>query len=110
MNLTIDLLCDAMIDKKVKDPLQKYINVNDILLNLQGQKCLDASYDSFITQMKQTGWNESAAVGGRQWTYQTCVEFGFFQSTDSTNQPFGQTVPVEYVFQIFIRILLLYFH
>lgn len=95
MNLTIDLLCDAMIDEKVKDPLQKYINVNDILLNLQGQKCLDASYDNFIAEMKQTNWNESAAVGGRQWTYQTCVEFGFFQSTDSTEQPFGQTVPVE---------------
>uniref|UniRef100_H2Y480 Uncharacterized protein n=1 Tax=Ciona savignyi TaxID=51511 RepID=H2Y480_CIOSA len=24
----------------------------------------------------------------RQWTYQTCAEFGWFQTTDSKNQPF----------------------
>jgi hypothetical protein len=94
-NLTIDLLCDAMLDQNVKDPLQKYINVNDIMLSLEKEKCLDASYDSFIKQMQSVNWNESAAEGGRQWTYQTCIEFGFFQSTDSNAQPFGKTVPVE---------------
>lgn len=95
-NLTIDLLCDEMINKNVRDPLQRYINVNDIMLNLEGENCLDASYSNFINEMKQISWNESAAVGGRQWTYQTCVEFGFFQSTDSKNQPFGNTVPVDF--------------
>ena len=94
-NLTIDLLCDAMLDQNVKDPLQKYINVNDIMLSLEKEKCLDASYGSFIKQMQSVNWNESAAEGGRQWTYQTCIEFGFFQSTDSNAQPFGKTVPVE---------------
>lgn len=95
-NLTIDLLCDAMINKNVKDPLERYMNVNNIMLSLQEEKCLDASYDSMIKQLREVNWNESAAVGGRQWTYQTCIEFGFFQSTDSKEQPFGQTVPVEF--------------
>lgn len=99
MNLTIDLLCDTMTDSSVHDSLQKYINVNNIMLNLSGEKCVDASYDSYISEMKQVSWNESAAVGGRQWTYQTCVEFGFFQSTDSRKQPFGQTVPVDFYIQ-----------
>lgn len=27
-------------------------------------------------------------LSGRQWVYQTCTEFGFYQSTDSPNQPF----------------------
>ena len=27
---------------------------------------------------------------GRQWTYQTCTEFGFYQTTDSDQQPFGK--------------------
>ncbi|MED6274835.1 hypothetical protein CHARACLAT_020454 [Characodon lateralis] len=27
-------------------------------------------------------------LSGRQWVYQTCSEFGFYQSTDSPNQPF----------------------
>lgn len=93
--MTIDLLCDAMVNKNVKDPLERYVNVNNIMLSLEKEKCLDVSYDGFIKQMRQVNWNESAAVGGRQWTYQTCIEFGFFQSTDSKNQPFGPTVPVE---------------
>lgn len=98
-NVTIDLLCDTMLAKNVSDPLRRYAAVNDIILNTYGQKCLDASYDSFLNQMRQTSWNESAAVGGRQWTYQTCVEFGYFQSTSSAHQPFGPTVPVEFYIQ-----------
>lgn len=37
---------------------------------------------------------------GRQWTYQTCVEFGFFQSSDlKDRQPFGDYFPVEFFIQ-----------
>jgi len=95
-SLTIDLLCDTMMNGHVGDPLQRYAAVNNILLEMGDQTCLDASYDNFIKEMKAVSWNESAAVGGRQWTYQTCIEFGFFQSTDSPNQPFDQTVPVDF--------------
>lgn len=33
---------------------------------------------------------------GRQWTYQTCTEFGYFQTSDSKNQPFGSYFPLEF--------------
>jgi len=38
----------------------------------------------------------------RQWTYQTCSEFGYFQTTSSKNQPFalGNWVPLEWYNQI----------
>lgn len=29
---------------------------------------------------------------GRQWYYQTCTEFGYFQTTDSARQPFGDLI------------------
>jgi hypothetical protein len=96
VNVTIEALCDIMDSQSIGDPLRRYAAVNDLILETYSQKCLDASYSSFINQMQQTSWNESAAVGGRQWTYQTCVEFGFFQSTDSNRQPFGSTVPVDF--------------
>jgi hypothetical protein len=99
VSVTIDLLCDTMMNQHEGDQLHRYAQVNSIILDLNGESCLDASYDSFIEQMKKTGWNESAAVGGRQWMYQTCVEFGFFQTTDSSKQPFGQTIPVEFFIQ-----------
>jgi hypothetical protein len=78
------------------DPLRRYAAVNDIVLQTYKQKCLDASYKSFLNQMRAESWNDSASVGGRQWTYQTCTEFGYFQSTDSDQQPFGQTVPADF--------------
>lgn len=36
-------------------------------------------------------------VGIRQWTYQTCAEFGFFQTTDGgAAQPFGSGIPLSF--------------
>ena len=29
--------------------------------------------------------------------YQTCTEFGFFQTSDSDQQPFGNLFPLKYV-------------
>lgn len=31
----------------------------------------------------------------RQWIYQTCTQFGFFQTTTSQKQPFGNTFPLQ---------------
>ena len=31
----------------------------------------------------------------RQWYYQTCTEFGYFKTTDSDNQPFGNLVNLD---------------
>lgn len=32
---------------------------------------------------------------GRQWLYQTCTEFGYYQSTDSEQQVFGTLFPLR---------------
>ena len=32
---------------------------------------------------------------GRQWLYQTCTEFGYYQSTDSKQQVFGTLFPLR---------------
>lgn len=54
---------------------------------------------------------------GRQWVYQTCAEFGFYQSTDSPNQPFAgfplvwvhQTWPVKLTHLIAYSVVILIF-
>lgn len=47
---------------------------------------------------------------GRQWVYQTCTEFGFYQSTDSPNQPFtGFPLPWVQLLLILVVLLLLLF-
>lgn len=33
---------------------------------------------------------------GRTWTYQTCIEFGFYQTGSAANQPFSKTVTLDW--------------
>ena len=36
---------------------------------------------------------------GRQWVFQTCSQFAYFQTTDSFNQPFGSLFPLKFFLQ-----------
>lgn len=96
-----------MLDPSQPDYLQRMVNVNNMLLHAYDQPCLDAGYMSMINQLRNTSWNASASEGGRQWTYQTCVEFGFFQSSSDPRQPFGDNFPAQLV-KINVNILSLF--
>lgn len=98
-NITIDTICGIMENDTGGTPLQRYAQVNSLILDTYGEKCLDFKYDKFIEEISSVSWNSSSSEGGRQWTYQTCVEFGFFQSSDLKNQPFGEKFPVDFFIQ-----------
>lgn len=36
---------------------------------------------------------------GRQWTYQTCTEFGFYQTSNYKPQVFGDRFPIDFFVQ-----------
>jgi len=95
-NITIDTLCDVMTDSSLGSYLERYALVNSLLLDTSKEECLDYKYDKFINELRLTDWNSSAAEGGRQWTYQTCTEFGYYQSSDLERQPFGSSFPIEF--------------
>ena len=59
--------------------------------------CLDASYAESVLQLTNTTFAEDS--GGRQWTYQTCNEFGFFQTADADDvifSSFSKLLTVRY--------------
>ncbi|XP_034557451.1 thymus-specific serine protease [Notolabrus celidotus] len=87
-NITIKVLCGIMTDSSLGDPYARYAAVARLMMDTFSMKCLDASFNNYLRDMTNTSWNGTAAGGGRQWVYQTCTEFGFYQSTDSPNQPF----------------------
>lgn len=84
-----------MNDKSVT-PIEAYAQVNSLILDTNKQKCLDWKYENFIEELREVSWNKTEDSGARLWTYQTCTEFGYFQSSDSTEQPFGDSFPVEF--------------
>jgi len=50
------------------------------------QECEDASWKDMLTWLAPIAKDPTNA--GRPWTFQTCNEFGYFQTTDSAHQPF----------------------
>ncbi|PRP86137.1 hypothetical protein PROFUN_03124 [Planoprotostelium fungivorum] len=90
--ITIQTVCDIMESGSDRDAFENYQKVNALV---NGKNCIECNYDATIDLLKQTD-HKAAGVGMRQWTYQTCLEFGYFQTTDSENQPFGDNVPLSY--------------
>ncbi|KAJ1444099.1 peptidase S28 [Ochromonadaceae sp. CCMP2298] len=52
-----------------------------------GQQCEDASWADTVTYLSDP--TKDGGNNGRPWTYQTCNEFGYYQTTDSSEQPFA---------------------
>jgi len=92
--VTIKDICDTLTDTSIGDVIDRYYKVHNQLHGFepnrgdaQGQgQCFPFSYDEMIQAIRM----ENGDLGGmRQWFWQTCTEFGFYQTTDSENQPFG---------------------
>jgi len=90
--ITIKTVCDIMESGKDTDAFNNYARVNALISN---GTCVECNYTTTIEILQQED-SKAAGVGMRQWTYQTCLEFGYFQTTDSPNQPFGDRVPLSY--------------
>lgn len=91
--VNIKTVCGVMTNKSIGDEMKRYAAVNDFF---RKGKCVDASYRNFIDFMRETNWDSGNAGGYRQWTYQTCTEFGYFQTSDSKYQVFGTNTPLEF--------------
>jgi len=89
--LSIKTICSIMTNY-TSDPVSGYAKVS----NLFNPKCLPVSYNQMVQQVRDIKTFSVGGVGLRQWTYQTCNEFGYFQTTDSNNQPFGTLVPIDF--------------
>ncbi|XP_049810851.1 putative serine protease K12H4.7 [Schistocerca nitens] len=98
-NITIDVVCNIMVNDSIGQPVSRYAAVNSLLLDAYGQECLDYKYSKMIEEMKAIAWDNETAEGGRQWTYQTCTEFGFYQTSSKEPKLFGDNFPVDFFIQ-----------
>merc|ERR1719232_541557 len=70
------------------------MELNKYYLKLNNAPCLDHTYQSFIDYLSRL---EYGMTGGyRQWIYQTCTEFGWYQSSDQPSGAYGTKFPVEF--------------
>jgi hypothetical protein len=94
----INKLCSIM-EANPSTPLTSYINIAKMF---SGGQCIDIAYENMVKELQDVNDFGGSGAGARQWTYQTCAEFGYFQTTDSDRdaQPFGNLVPVEFYVQL----------
>lgn len=54
--------------------------------------CIEGYYD-YVEEYQNSQLTTGA---GRQWEYQTCTQYGFYQTTASEGQPFGNVIPIDF--------------
>ena len=64
-------------------------------LKQEGAPCLNYTYQSMLDDLLKTEFDASEQPGGRQWTYQTCSEFGWYQTSDQPKHPYGSRFPLK---------------
>jgi serine protease 16 len=77
--VTIATLCDFMLNASngatAMDKLAK--------LTTEGSdECMDYTWASSVTQLQNITVDPSQPVGDRQWIYQTCTQFGYYQTCE----------------------------
>lgn len=85
--------CKILEDPSQPDPLLallNLINFSNAFSNTTG--CMDISYANYIASMQATS-------AGRSWTWQTCIEFGYYQSAETAAQPFSKYITLEWFVQ-----------
>jgi len=83
----VSVMCDMLENADTPiDGLVAVWNANNAYSNQTA--CTDPTYQGFLQSM--TGNN-----AGRSWTWQTCQEFGYFQTGESSKQPFSSLISLD---------------
>ncbi|XP_068977754.1 putative serine protease K12H4.7 [Bombus flavifrons] len=98
-NLTIDSACDILTNETLGIAIDRLAILSTKILQASEKKCLDYMYNKMIHKLRNITWASEEAEGGRQWTYQTCTEFGFFQTSTARPKLFSETFPVDFFVQ-----------
>lgn len=96
-HLTLEVACKVLTDKKYGlTAFDRYATLSALFLEESESDCLDASYDHYLEDLRRTDWDYHRDDAMRQWTWQTCTEFGYYQTSDSSHQPFGNHLGLRF--------------
>lgn len=98
-NLTIESTCNILTNQKLGAAIDRLAFISNTILKANSEKCLDYVYVKMIRDLRNVTWTSEEAEGGRQWMYQTCTEFGFFQTSTARPAMFSETFPVDFFIQ-----------
>ena len=77
-------VCGVMTDESLGDPVTRLAVFNDMMLEMYYEKeCLEHTYAGFLSVAGNTErGNTDVDLVERPWRWQTCTEFGWYQTTN----------------------------
>ncbi|KAF7651067.1 hypothetical protein LDENG_00116510 [Lucifuga dentata] len=92
--MSIKELCGVMTNKNKAyeeelDPYSRLVKLVQIYRSTSEEPCLDVSHERTVKDLMDTSLH-SARKSERQWFYQTCTEFGFYQTCEDASCPFSR--------------------
>ncbi|XP_076272485.1 putative serine protease K12H4.7 [Rhynchophorus ferrugineus] len=95
-DVNINKVCDILVNESLGTPMDRLSAVNTLMLS--DEECLDYKYDKSILRLSNI--TSDPAKYERQWVYQTCTEFGFFQTSSQNSSVFGTKFDVDFFVNI----------
>ena len=95
LEMDIEQVCSIMRDENLGSALERFAVVNSKSLASNGLECLDAEFATFLDQMSDISWT-GGGIGWRQWIWQTCTEFGWYQTTNQPEPIYTGMLNLEY--------------
>lgn len=97
----IERFCQVLLDPKYTDETDLDAFVRWYTREVFGSypsddDCVDATFESDVILHRNITWGSDATRSSmRQWFFQTCNEFGWYETSGSRFQPFGSSFPVD---------------
>ncbi|XP_060639774.2 thymus-specific serine protease-like [Anolis sagrei] len=88
-------ICKTMTNHNTGSAYQRLVETNNMVVSGIKIACLDNSYAAFIEEMSNPKFF-SMDMMERQWIYQTCTEFGYFQTCEDPACPFSRLVNLRF--------------
>ena len=63
--MTIATVCDVMTDVSRGDSIQRYADVNSLILDAFGEECLNLKYEKLAGSLNHTEWGSVSAEGSK---------------------------------------------
>nr|XP_056701727.1 thymus-specific serine protease [Euleptes europaea] len=83
-------LCRIMTNQ-TGSPYQRLMVTNKVFLISMMQQCLENSHEEVLRELRSTNLSVSG-VGERQWFFQTCTEFGYYQTCEDSTCLFSHLI------------------
>lgn len=96
----IEGFCEVLLDPTYSDEtdLDAFVRwyTRRVFGNNPGDSCVDATFDVDVAVHRNITWGSAGTRSSlRQWYFQTCNEFGWYETSGSRFQPFTSSFPVD---------------